>query len=172
MPLLKSLAAYQTIKLLSTPFKKWTAYKLGLIDEKGNTLREPETKEEKDSLNLFDRVIKNIKKLIMKAPMGAFTIGSLAVALKLLKEETGHSIEFDILKHLSDSDITLNLNENDNSKEHFESGKYVELTDNKMFIISEEIFPCDIILGCPIYEVEDVVTGNVMYVARDHVKRV
>ena len=172
MSLLKSLAAYQIIKLLATPFRKWRAYKLGLIDDKGNTIREPETKEEKESLNLFDKVIKNIKKLIMKAPMGAFTIGSLAVALKLLKEETGHSVEFEILEYFRDNDIHLNLNENDNSKELFTNGKYIDLNTDKLFIVSEEIFPCDIILGCPVYEVKDVVTGDALYVSRDYVKSV
>ena len=46
MDLVNTYLSYQLIKLLSTPFSKWGAYKLGLIDEKGEVLRKPETRIE------------------------------------------------------------------------------------------------------------------------------
>jgi len=172
MGLLQSLAAYKIIKALATPFPKWPAYKLGLIDDKGRTLREPKTKEEKDSLSLFDRVIKNVKKLIMRAPMGSFAVGSLIVALKILKEDAGHDVTDIVLEYLDDNGIVLQLNEDDNSKEPFCQGKYIDNLSEKMFIVKEELFPCDIIMGCPVYEVTDVVGKDVLFVTRDNVRMV
>lgn len=45
-------------------FEKWKAYKLGIIDDKGNILKSPKTREEKDAFTPLDNVILRIKKLI------------------------------------------------------------------------------------------------------------
>jgi hypothetical protein len=43
------ILAYQFIKRLTTPFNKTEAYKLGIIDEKGQKLKSPETTEENNA---------------------------------------------------------------------------------------------------------------------------
>ena len=39
------------IKLLTTPFDKWKAFELGLIDETGKKIKDAETKEEEREFN-------------------------------------------------------------------------------------------------------------------------
>jgi len=81
---------YQFIKRLSTPFKEWDAYKLGIIDEKGQQLikRKDFTKrDQKDAFGIFDIMITKLKRLLEKVPGGKSRIGSYAAALYLIKEQ-------------------------------------------------------------------------------------
>lgn len=81
---------YQFIKRLSTPFKEWDAYKLGIIDETGQQLikRKDFTKrDQKDSFGIFDIMIMKLKRLLEKIPGGKSRIGSYAAALYLIKEQ-------------------------------------------------------------------------------------
>lgn len=52
------------VKRLLTPIKKTKAFKLGLIDEKGKKLRKPQTREERNSFTVLDKLIFKIKKLV------------------------------------------------------------------------------------------------------------
>ena len=81
---------FNFIKRLSTPFNKWDAYKLGIIDEKGNQLikRKDFTKrDQKDAFGIFDIMITKLKRLLEKVPGGKSRIGSYAAALYLIKEQ-------------------------------------------------------------------------------------
>jgi hypothetical protein len=81
---------FNFIKRLSTPFNKWDAYKLGIIDEKGNQLikRKDFTKrDQKDAFGIFDVMIMKLKRLLEKIPGGKSRIGSYAAALYLIKEQ-------------------------------------------------------------------------------------
>lgn len=81
---------YQFLKRLTTPFTKWKAYELGIIDEKGNVLRkriELQTKEEKKAWGHYDILVANLKKLLAKLPGGSSPVVSFNAALILLKEE-------------------------------------------------------------------------------------
>jgi hypothetical protein len=80
---------YKFLKNLVTPFEKWQAYKLGLIDKDGNIIkprRERLKQEEKDALGYFDVVTLNLRKLLGKLPGGQSTIATYAAALLLMKE--------------------------------------------------------------------------------------
>jgi hypothetical protein len=80
---------FQFIKRLGTPFNEWPAFKLGIIDEKGNQLikRADFTKrDQKDAFVIFDIMIMKLKRLLEKVPGGATRIGSYAAALYLIKE--------------------------------------------------------------------------------------
>lgn len=80
---------YQFIKRLASPFKEWEAYKLGIIDEKGNQLKKRKdfTKQkEHNAFGLFDVVIVKLKRLLEKVPGGNTRLGSYAAALWLIKE--------------------------------------------------------------------------------------
>ena len=81
---------YQFIRRLVTPFEKWEAYKLGIIDAKGNILirRKDFTKiAERKAFGIFDRLVLNLKRLLGKLPLGQTRIASYAAALWLIKEE-------------------------------------------------------------------------------------
>ena len=77
---------YQFIKRLSTPFEETEAYELGLIDEKGKRLKKASTRDEKNAMTYYDRLIFNLKRLIAKAGIQSKFV-TFAAALFLLKEE-------------------------------------------------------------------------------------
>lgn len=82
------------IKRLATPFEKWDAYELGIIDDKGMPLKKRKdllTVKERDAWGLYDVMIAKIKRLIEKVPGGATRLGSYAAALWLIKEGKNHT---------------------------------------------------------------------------------
>jgi hypothetical protein len=105
---------YQFIKRLATPFKEWEAYKLGIIDERGNQLKKRKdfTKNrEHEAFGIFDIVITKLKRLLEKVPGGKSKIGSYAAALWLVKEHKAIEqygedyilIESDMLKGIEEN---------------------------------------------------------------------
>ena len=84
---------YQFIKRLATPFDETEAFRLGLIDAKGKRLKYAKTKDEKDAMLPFDRVIFNMKRLLSKIPGGDKQIASYAAAILLLREEKHHTLD-------------------------------------------------------------------------------
>lgn len=86
---------YQFIRRLATPFEKWKAFELGIIDADGKVLRKRntlKTKEEKDAFGLFDILVLNLKKLLAKLPFGKTRLASFAAALFLIKEHNNPRI--------------------------------------------------------------------------------
>lgn len=89
---------YQFIKRLATPFEKWDAYELGIIDKDGNQLKprkELRTVKERAAWGKFDVMISKLKKLLAKVPGGQTRIASYAAALWLIKEH--NEIDLDTL---------------------------------------------------------------------------
>lgn len=81
---------YSFIKRIATPFNEWEAFKLGIIDEKGNILKSRKslaTVKEQNAFGIYDLMILKLKKLLEKIPGGNTRIGSYAAALWLIKEE-------------------------------------------------------------------------------------
>lgn len=88
--------AYQFVKLLSTPWEETDAYKLGIIDEKGEILkrrRQLRTSEEKKAYTIFHTLVWNIKRILDKLPPSRTRLGSFAASLWLLKEH--YEISYD-----------------------------------------------------------------------------
>jgi hypothetical protein len=86
--------AFRFLRLLTTPWTKLKAFKLGIIDKHGKVLKKQSdlaTDDEKSCYNLFHRLVFNIKRLLNKLPFGKTTIASYVTALWLLKEQTGMS---------------------------------------------------------------------------------
>lgn len=78
---------YMFIKRLATPFDETDAYKMGIIDERGKKIKDPEGSKEEAAYGYFDRLVFNIKKLIEKLPGGKTRLASYAAALLLLREQ-------------------------------------------------------------------------------------
>ena len=83
---------FKFIKMMSEPFTKMRAYKFGIIDEKGKFLKKVETLEsqkEKQSVDAFNRLIINLKKVFQKVPDPKFKaqMRTLPTAMVLLKDE-------------------------------------------------------------------------------------
>mgnify|MGYP003636782710 FL=1 len=79
---------YQFIRRLATPFKKWDAFKRGVIDKDGQILIKKKDRDtgQKKAFGIFDLMVLNMKKLLGKLPGGSSTIASYAAALFLIKE--------------------------------------------------------------------------------------
>lgn len=86
MRIIDNLAAIRLIWLLATPFEKFDAYKLGLIDAAGTKLKKAETSQEKNATSMLHRLVWNLKRIISLAPGGKTRIGSLVAAYLLVKE--------------------------------------------------------------------------------------
>lgn len=115
---------YNMVKRLATPFNEWEAYKLGIIDERGNLLKSRKdlrTIKERNAFGLYDLMILKLKRLVEKVPGGKTRLGSYAAALYLVKEgklyteDTSDKIlEEGFMKHyttLSEDDINLRFEE-------------------------------------------------------------
>jgi hypothetical protein len=84
-----TIYAWRFLRLLTMPWTKTGAYKAGIIDKDGNTIKKPETSSEKKVYNIFHRLVFNIRRLLAKIPLGRSTIARYGAALYLIKEHTG-----------------------------------------------------------------------------------
>jgi hypothetical protein len=84
--ILDSIAALRVAYLLITPIENTSAFKLGLLDADGKTIRKASTSEEKKSTSMLHRMCWNLKRMIGLVPGGSTRIGSLAGAYLLMRE--------------------------------------------------------------------------------------
>ena len=61
---------------INQPLTSWKAFQIGLIDDKGNIIRQPTTSYEKDALGSLDRFVLMLKKYIPSWAMTAFSVYS------------------------------------------------------------------------------------------------
>ena len=111
---------YRFLRLLTTPFEKTDAYKFGIIDDKGNRIKKPNsskpavelnTAELKNSYTILHKLVFNIKKLFAKVPGLRTKVGTYAAALFLLKDtfreqvEDPDMFEKQFMKYLKENDV-------------------------------------------------------------------
>ena len=111
---------YRFLKLLTTPFEKQDAFKFGIIDEKGNRIKNPKTgkpsielttTELKNSYTILHKLVFNIKKIFGKVPGLRTKLGTYAAALFLLKDTFKESVddpdmfEKEFVKYLKENNI-------------------------------------------------------------------
>ena len=111
---------YRFLKLLTTPFEKMDAYKNGIIDEKGNRIKKPNstkpavelsTSDLKNSYTILHKLVFNIKKIFAKVPGLRTKVGTYAAALFLLKDTFKESVndpdmfEKEFVKFLKENNI-------------------------------------------------------------------
>ena len=133
---------YRFLKLLVTPWHKQEAFKLGIIDKNGKSLkkaRDLTTEAERESFTLLHRLVFNLKRIMMKIPFVRSQLGTYATALFLLKEH--YKIE-----DLPEGEITKYLLEN----------KLIDLNDS----ISEEVIGFGNMLPMGEYKLKDQVTAD------------
>ena len=154
MGLSDAFITYKIIKMLATPFEKWEAFDLGLIDDEGNTLKKAETGEEKDALPKWLIVIKNIKRVLGKLPLGKTRLGTFAAAMWLIKEETGiHDIRYleaAFKEHVKNKNILIEK-ENDNNLNILDKGRY--LYEETALVTREDLSPVGHVFGVPVFKV-------------------
>ena len=106
-----SVITYRILRILTTPFIKTEAYKLGIIDENGKELKKMSSLQsvtERDAYTILHRMIYRIKRIIERVPVANKQIITLAAALSLIKEHTNTKnepidIETQYLNRLKDN---------------------------------------------------------------------
>lgn len=96
-----ALITYRILRMLTTPFNQHEAFRLGIIDSRGNPLkreRELNTTEEKEAYTLLHRMVFRLKRIIEKVPLENKQFLSFATAVALVRE--GVEYEEDILEEL------------------------------------------------------------------------
>ena len=182
---------YRFLKLLVTPWKKQEAYKLGIIDKDGKTLKKSRdlgTEAERSAFTLLHRLVFNLKRIMMKIPGVRTQLGTYATALFLLREH--YNIE-----NLPEGEITKFLIENklvsfDNniSEEVMGFGNMLPMGDYTLKdqvtadddeidaqpgdIVSalEDIPPSDTILGVDVFPVIHKKSNKIIYVSLEDIK--
>ena len=138
---------YRFIKLLTMPFEKTEAYKLGIIDKDGKRNVQPgttrptqlATSEEKNSYTILHKLIFNIKKIFSKVPGLRTKVGTYAAALFLLKDTFKEQVddpqmfEKEFIKYLQEQGIefdgTIDLEEVIGFGEILPKGEYTLIND-------------------------------------------
>jgi|TARA_B110000495_G_C22944380_1_gene552766 hypothetical protein len=79
---------YKFAKFIALPWEEWEAYKLGIIDDKGNVImKSRKTSEQKNNYTLFHRLLRKLKQLLEKVPGMKGKLGKAVAAYFLFKEE-------------------------------------------------------------------------------------
>ena len=139
---------YRFLKLLTTPFQKTDAFKLGIIDEKGNRIMQkgisqPEvplnTPEKQSAYTILHKLVFNIKKIFEKVPGLRTKVGTYAAALFLLKDTFKESVndpdmfEKEFMKYLKENNIEF---DNEISEEVIGFG---EILPKGEYVLSNDI---------------------------------
>ena len=116
---------YRFIKLVTTPFQKTEAFKLGIIDKDGNRIMKDsvsrgkipavplEKTQEKNAYTILHKLVFNIKKIFQKVPGLRTKVGTYAAALFLLKDTFKESVsdpdmfETEFVKYLKENNIEV-----------------------------------------------------------------
>lgn len=61
--------AYRLVRLLQKPFTEWSAFKCGIINDKGSVLKRPKTDQEKESYSSFHAAVRTMKINMSHIPM-------------------------------------------------------------------------------------------------------
>ena len=190
---------YRFLKLLTTPFEKQDAFKLGIIDKDGNRIKQPNstrpavplaTSELKNSYTILHKLVFNIKKIFSKVPGLRTKVGTYAAALFLLKDTFKESIddpdmfEKEFIKYLKEQGVEL---DNEISEEVIgfgeilPKGEYVLVNDilnkqehiilkgDKVIAYADEA-PVDTVLGVDIFPVVHVKTQEKIFVSLEDIK--
>ena len=186
---------YRFIKLLTTPFEKMPAYKLGVIDKDGNRVLQPKsskpavelsTSELQSSYTILHKLVFNIKKIFMKIPGLKTKVGTYAAALFLLKDTFKEEVsdpdmfEKEFIKYLKENNVDFDdeiSEEIIGFGEQLPKGRYrlkqdilnkqEELTAKKgdIVIAFDDEAPVDTVLGLEIFSVVHEKSQEKIYVS-------
>ena len=85
---------YRFVRLLTTPFEKTDAFKMGIIDKDGNRTDKKLYKiDERNAYTVLHKLVFNIKKIFSKVPGLRTKVGTYATALFLLKDTFKEHVE-------------------------------------------------------------------------------
>ncbi|WJZ27906.1 hypothetical protein NCTGTJJY_CDS0027 [Serratia phage 92A1] len=74
-----TIYAYKFIRLMQKDFTEWTAFKAGIINDRGGVIKRPSTPEEKLAYTPFHASVRSMKRMMSTVP-GLAGMASLAAA--------------------------------------------------------------------------------------------
>lgn len=120
--IIDSVVSYRILQLLLTPIEETDAFKLGIIDRKGNRIKYPSTTEEKDSYTFLNKLVFRLKRILDKTPNGTNDIRRFAATTHFVREciETNNFQNLDsrlndVLQCLNE-DININMEQKTKTK--------------------------------------------------------
>jgi len=187
---------YRFIKLLTTPFEKTDAFKMGIIDADGNrTDKKLYKQSEQSAYTILHKLVFNIKKIFQKVPGLRTRLGTYAAALFLLKDTFKEQVddlqmfEREFLKYLKENNIEIDNSiveevALDNGK--LSKGLYVLVQDvvtgeaedeidalaGDEVEVFEDTPPADTILGVDVFPVIHQKTKQKIFVSSEDIKEV
>jgi hypothetical protein len=165
-----TIVTYKLMKALTTPFERWQAYELGLIDKDGNTLKPAVSKEEKDSFPRWKKLVRKLKQILP----GKSKLSSIAGAAWLIKEEL--SLEDDSLvekiisNYCTDSNVLIELNESKNLNT-VDKGLYEHVSGKTIYIRQDPEY-VDNFMGIDIYKATDFITNEQFIITFDDIRKI
>jgi hypothetical protein len=183
---------YKFLRILTQKWEDTDAFKLGIVDKDGKTLRKVrdlKTSEEKDAYSVFNRLAFNLKRILNKLPFGKTALASYAAALFLIKEHSGASDE-QIEEVLTKMDIDVSEFLGESTDEWFigenqvlTQGVYT-LTENACnfegdmvgqigtkVVVEESCEPIGFMLGHNIYKVKHQMSNQDVYITSRTIQR-
>ena len=185
---------YRFIRLLTTPFEKTDAFKMGIIDKNGNRLPKKLYKiDERNAYTVLHKLVFNIKKLFQKVPGLRTKVGTYAAALFLLKDtfkehvEDPKMFEKEFLKYLEENNIELDdtiaeevtLDNGKLSKGIYtltqdvvatEDEEEIEALEGDEVEVFEDTPAADTILGVDVFPVIHIKTKQKIFVSAEDIK--
>ena len=192
--------AYRFIRILTTPFEKSDAFKLGIIDDKGNRIKKEKstkpavplnTSELKNAYTILHKLVFNIKKIFLKVPGIKTKVGTYAAALFLLKDtfkehfEDPRFIEKTFLEYLKENyEIDDSISEEViGFGEILPKGEYILQSDilskqsedivakkGDKVFATQDTSPTDTILGVEIFSVIHEKSKETIYISLEDIK--
>jgi hypothetical protein len=184
--------AIRFLKLLVTPWNKTEAFKLGIVDEKGKTIKKGKdlkTSQEKAAYTIFHRLVFNLKRVIQKLPFGKTLVASYASALFLIREETGMSDEQikKTLEKFLEQPIEEEITENtwfQSTEDKLMPGTYILINNivspetgeevafaNEKIIAEDFVYPSGSVFNINIYKVKHPKTKQEIYISTRDITR-
>ena len=184
--------AIRFLKLLVTPWDKTEAFKLGIVDEKGKTIKKGKdlkTPQEKAAYTIFHRLVFNLKRVIQKLPFGKTLVASYASALFLIREETGMSDEQikKTLEKFLEQPIEEEITENtwfQSTEDKLMPGTYILINNivspetgeevafaNEKIIAEDFVYPSGSVFNINIYKVKHPKTNQQIYITSRDITR-
>ena len=153
--------AYKFIRQLSTPWKEWEAFKLGLIDKDGKKLKKARTPEELTAFPKWMIMVRNIKRFLEKLPFGKTRLGSFAASLFLLKEEMGaesiEPMEDEFRNYIGEEEMLLESEDIDKNI-NIPRGRWRHIETDDIIFLREEAVSLYTAFGYPIFQITDDLT--------------
>ena len=115
--IIDGLIAWRLIKLLTTPFSRTEAYKLGIIDDKGKVLiksKDIKDKKQRNAYTLLIRFVFNLKRMLGKIGLRSRLGSAAAAAIAFFKEQYGENpeVERQVYKYIKEQGFEFEVSEN------------------------------------------------------------